>query len=961
MSGKRTNGVVAVVVVSACMAIVMSPWTVAEQTEQTEQASTQASEAQDKPFPDFDEVIEGMEEVPGLMTLYRADPDDKSRDHTKLLCVIPSGLLDQDLLFATSVSRGRLAGFMWQDHLVRWRVVGKHVKLVVPESRYVEEAGEPVTAAIERTYRPRYLAALPIVTMRGQDVVVDLGPLLLSRVANPPAVGGSVNRELSQYTKIKNFPENLLIDVDLAMGGPQGGGQSVGISYGFRKLPPLADYQPREADDRVGYFTTVRQDWTRRHSDRETAVRYVNRWKLEKRDPELRLSPPTEPIVFIIEKTVPIRWRRFVRAGIAEWNKAFEQIGYVDAIVVQQQTETNEFADYDPEDARYNFIRWIVSGGAFAMGPSRADPRTGQILDADIIIDDAMLRWFTRQFDVLGPQAMASVAGPGHLEYLRENPNAWPPHADPRRVAAELGLAGGSRPPASPPAASPHETPGHEEPTFLGPGDARAGVGPGRGAYGDAVDHDHLRHADGCHLAVGLQHELALAHFAMARAMIDTPTGKQVPDELIGRVIQQVITHEVGHTLGLRHNFKASSWLSIDKIQARRARGDEPTSASVMDYNPMIFMPGDKLDATAAFISPTLGPYDYWAIEYGYRVPGEDDGDEEQMLARIAARSAEPGHAYATDEDTYSIYSPDPYANRWDYTDDPLAWSRSRMTLVDELMQDVTEWAVEEDDPRHYLRLVVETLMWERARHTYFTARLVGGQQFSRSRPSDPGAPPPLTLLDPDVQRAALAYLGETIFSADFVQLEPELLNQLPPSRWNDWLSRPSLRIDFPVHPLILTLQSGTLSNLLAPQVVQRVYDAELKTDAEDRFTAAELFETTRSMIWSELDGSSTDGYSNAQPMIRSVRRNLQSQYVEQMLTYVNPPRYLSAGASPDVQQMARHALRELSEKIEATLGSRGAGIDFASRAHLAETKSKIDRALEAQYSADGAMPPWYY
>ena len=133
-----------------------------------------------------------------------------------------------------------------------------NLKLVVPESRYVETEDKPVTAAVTRTYRPRYLAALPIVTMKGSDIVVDLGEMLMSNIARPPSPGrvvyytgrsgSSVNRALSKYTKIKNFPENTLIDVDLAMGRPGGGGQSVGISYAFRKLPALAGYTPRAAD-----------------------------------------------------------------------------------------------------------------------------------------------------------------------------------------------------------------------------------------------------------------------------------------------------------------------------------------------------------------------------------------------------------------------------------------------------------------------------------------------------------------------------------------------------------------------------------------------------------------------------------------------------------------------------------------------------------------------------------------
>src|SRR5690606_22353939 len=135
-------------------------------------------------------------------------------------------------------------------------------------------------------------------------------------------------------------------------------------------------------------------------------------------DPNLELSPPEKPITFIIEKNVPLQWRRFVAEGILDWNKAYEKVGIVGAIVVQQQTDDNEFANVDPEDARYNFIRWIVTGSGFAMGPHRSDPRTGEILDADIIFDDSMVRYYHEDLlNQLGPASWATTLGPEVLEF----------------------------------------------------------------------------------------------------------------------------------------------------------------------------------------------------------------------------------------------------------------------------------------------------------------------------------------------------------------------------------------------------------------------------------------------------------------------------------------------------------------------------------------------------------------
>jgi len=196
-----------------------------------------------KRFPDFKDVIKDMETTEGLFTLYRYDPNDKERDSEKLLCKIPKGLLNEDLLFATSISRGgQFTGWMWRDHLIRWEVVGKHLKMVTPDTRYVHKKGKPVTDAVKRTYNETFLVSMPIVTMTpGGAPVIDLGKLLKSDLADvsfmgPP--GGRIRAELSKWIKVKSFPDNILIDVDLAMEG-QGGGRSLGVSYAFRRLPKL--------------------------------------------------------------------------------------------------------------------------------------------------------------------------------------------------------------------------------------------------------------------------------------------------------------------------------------------------------------------------------------------------------------------------------------------------------------------------------------------------------------------------------------------------------------------------------------------------------------------------------------------------------------------------------------------------------------------------------------------------
>ncbi|MGQ0614410.1 MAG: zinc-dependent metalloprotease [Planctomycetaceae bacterium] len=852
-------------------------------------------EAAPKAYPDFAEVTRHMKAQEGLFTLYRYAPDDEARDRETLLCRIPAALLGQDLLFLTSISHGGVyTGWMWGDALVRWELRGKNLLLATPDLRFIEKEDNPITDVVKRTYNRTFLAAVPIVTMADGDPVIDLGPLLKSDLAGLADAGGP-DASLSSWTKVKTFPENVLVEVDLAFPGGMGG-RTVGVSYGFRKLPALDAYTPRAADDRVGYFLTARSDWTKPTEARDLFERYLHRWQLEKGDASLALSPPKRPITFIIEKTVPVRWRRWVRQGILSWNAAFERIGIHDAIAVQQQTDDNEYKDHDPEDARYNFFRWIVSGSAFAMGPSRVDPRTGQILDADIIMDDSMIRAWMEELNLFAPGGAAKYKAPGFARWLAKNPG---------RSAGRAVVGEG--------------------------GEAAEG---GRGA--------RSRHA--CGYAEGLRHQTALVH----HALLATAAGKEIPEHFFGEIIRETVAHEVGHTLGLRHNFKGSSWLSLEEIRRRRQETDEPTTASVMDYNPILFFAGDEMAKVRHFTTPAIGPYDLWAIEYGYAVPQESQ-TEEELLKSIAARCSEAGHDYATDEDTLWVVSPDPQVERWDMSSDAIAWNRARVALCDQALRSLAKWAVRAGESRSWLRQAFEILFFERARTSDLVVKLLGGQAFHRDHLGDPGARAPFVPVTPARQREALRFLGETILHEGFFKIDPALLNDLAPPRWDHWGAFLADRLDYPIHEQIALLQWWTLIDLSSEPLLQRVYDAELKSAAPDRFTAAELIQGTRDLVWRQVMRPGAQPPVAGQPFLTSVGRGLQREYLSLMLDIVRQPP--GAMLSPDLHAMMRHALRELSDSLGALLAAEK-GLDFASRAHFAESKSLIDRVLDAKYAA---------
>jgi hypothetical protein len=346
-----------------------------------------------------------------------------------------------------------------------------------------------------------------------------------------------------------------------------------------------------------------------------------------------------------------------------------------------------------------------------------------------------------------------------------------------------------------------------------------------------------------------------------------------------------------------------------------------------------------------------VGPYDFWAIEYGYRIPGNNE-DEKAMLPKIASQGTKPELAYATDEDTMGLISPDPYTNRYDMGNDPIAWAKMRTGLCDTLLKDIRTWSRKGDDPNYYLYRTFVTLTSEKATNMLYVSRIVGGQQFNRNRSGDPQARPALVLMEPQKQREAIALLGETIFKDEYFAVDdPELLNELVPSRWSDWGDDPSSRLDLPLHQLITSMQNAGLMNLCSPLVLQRVYDAELKTKSPDRFTAAEMIQKVRNAIWAPLDLADGQRYTETKPMLSSIRRNLQQQHLKYLIAIADSePGNL---VSPDLHSMVRFTLRELSEQIGNTLNKAKGDpsiLDFGSRAHLTECKSRIDRILNAPY-----------
>lgn len=846
--------------------------------------------------PPFATVVKDATRIPGLITLHRKDD--------KVWAELPDSILGRELFVLISIAKGigdgqLLGGMSWgfgDDWIWQFRKVDDNIHVVRRNVRFFADKGSPEEKAVDLAYTDSVLFSVPIATYAPNGAaVIDLSAIFMTDL---PQIGRSLPgfsfaRDRSTWSRVKNFPDNTELEVAATYGS---GGQAefdtvadsrgvtVNVHYSVSMLPQTG-YRPRLADNRIGYFVTALKDFSQ-NVDEDRFVRYINRWHLEKADPSAPISPPKKPIVFWIEKTVPFRYRQPIREGIEAWNEAFQKAGFASAIEVRQQPDQT---DWDPEDVNYNTFRWITAGAGFAMGPSRVNPRTGQILDADIIFDGDFLQFWRREYENFTPQAVA---------ILTDGPTA----------------AAGILP---------------------------SGTQAVTGLHGHGAGHA----CSACMLFDGHARETALA--ATALAVAGNGLTEADKEKLVVQGLKLVTSHELGHTLGLRHNFKGSSLLTLAEINDPAKVAQTGASTSVMDYIPANISPKGKPQGD--YYTAKLGPYDLWAIEYGYKPLGGGSPEGElPELEKVAGRAGEPQLAYSTDEDTQPG-DPDPMSNRFDLGSDPVEFARTRAELVAQVMPTLVERMTAKDPSGKMpgyerVRQAFGVLLTAHGNAMNFAARLVGGLHTSRAHRGDAGAPAPFRVVEAQKQRDALTLLEQQMFSAQPFTFPPELYNQLVSTRWMHWGSSEADREDYPVHEVILMWQDRVLGRLLDPLTLTRIRDSELKVPADqDAFTTAELLDRLTKAILSEVDSIQPGEYTVRKPAIGSLRRSLQRSYLSRLSGLA-----VGSGGTPDAQVIAAAQLRSLDSRIGALLAKGDVKLDDYSRAHLVEAQARIKKVLDA-------------
>ncbi len=924
------------------------------------------------PFRDFGEVTRNAEKIDGLFTLY------KTGDH--LYGEIRPDQFNQTLLVPVTIARGLAqAGHpVGDDEMVLiFKRAGERIQLIRRNIHYKASAGSPLDKAVKQNYTDSVLMALPIVAlnpMKGGSALIDFSDIFMTDFAQLGL--GMLDRSRSSWSKIKGFQNNMELEVEATFSG--GGGRrshmgsgdgvadhrgiTVVIHYSLMKTPDMG-YRPRKADDRVGHFLNATKDYGVTDAD-SNFVRLINRWRLEKANPASKLSPPKKQIVWYVEETVPIEYRPYVEEGIREWNKAFEKIGFKDAIAVRWEESGRD--DFDPEDTNYCTFRWITSDNGYAMSCLRANPLTGEMIDGDVVFDASFIRYWKQQYALLIgsttasdglPQATPLAIGEVISPILASKMGYGQPNAH-----ALLGIDALDK--------NASQMTAEVVPADQNPLGWQLAKNLARGNRGF------------CQSQFGLQRDFGLAAIAMADAYDGPPPAEKkeekkdgkdskpeikkpqpkdaLPEEFIGQAIKETVMHEVGHSLGLRHNFKASTMLTADQLNDTSITRSKGLVGSVMDYNPINIAPKGKKQGD--YYTSTIGPYDYWAIEYAYK---PIDGDEATELKKIASRAPEHDLVYATDEDTF--LNDDPYVNRWDLGSDPCQFGKDRIALATELMKDLDSRVVKDGESWARTRRAFGILLEQWGDGATLASQYVGGQSVSRDHKADKDAHDPIAPVPGAKQRECLKFLADAILSDKSFQFSPALLRRLGTEHWSHWGNDRAMGagVDISVLERILAIQKIVLGQCLSSSTLARLENQQLQADpGADPLRVDELFRALTDGIWSDLDRLPASSDDKAGKFaLTTIRRNLQREYLRRLSGMVigNTPNsygdsigfvvFLRGGNSSvpaDARALARLHLREIANRITKVLDTKNLTIDDTCRAHLEECRHRITKVLEA-------------
>jgi hypothetical protein len=773
----------------------------------------------------------------------------------RYLFEIPDTLVGRDMMLISRIAGvpvnvgGFLsAGTSVGERLVRWERNGDRVSLRSISVDAVADDSLPIAISVASNHVGAILMTFPIQAY-GRAGARDSATFVIDVTeffgGDTPTLSGlnAAQRRTYQVRRldparsfvntVRSFPLNVEVrhtqTFDAAE--PPGDQRSGALSLEMRQslvILPRIPMRPRVADARAGFFTVDRVNYGLDVLKAQSET-FIRRWRLEPKDPAAyargELVEPVKPIVYYLDPATPTRWRKYMRQGVEDWQRAFEKAGFKNAIIAKDAPTPEEDPEWDPEDARYSVVRWAASTVRNAVGPSTSDPRSGEIIESDIT-------WYHN-----------------HMRSYRN------------RLLIETG--------ASNPAARTLNT----------------------------------------------------------------------PEELMGETMRQVVTHEVGHALGLPHNMVASSSFPTDSLRKPSFTRRYGVSATIMDYarQNYIAQPGDGLEPKDYI--RRLGPFDDFIINWGYRVlPNARAAAEEKATLNkwLAEQTGPMPYRYVAQN--YS--GVDPRAQTEDLGDDPVKSSGYAVANLKRVVPNLVTWTTTSgEDFTELTELYGETVgMW--AQYMGHVTSLIGGVYVDNKTADQTGAV--FRVVPKAQQKAALAFLTDNVLQSPDWLAPASIMTRLgPPTGGTSVVNRQA-------NVIVALLNTGRLSRLADSEVL----------DASRAYPLTEYLADVKRAVW---------GTAGAPMELDAGRRTMHRVYLERLEALISPPATPPAAAGApagppqappgpflappnvtrsDFPALARSQVRAIREQARAAATAAAAG--SVARAHWQDIVDRTDKILDA-------------
>jgi hypothetical protein len=735
----------------------------------------------------------------------------------KLYYEIPQSMLDRDMVWVATLEKTQ-AGFQWagmpvNDRVVRWQMKDDETILLRDVNYSIRaDTDDPISIAVDNTSFSPVIKAFPVAAWgKDQNAVIDVTSLFTSDVKefSPATSLGASGLDGSRtfLEGIKAFPENIETRVlaTYNLGGRDNGAGGRGFPSAVRRDPtqsgvsvvmhhsmillPETPMQARFHDDRVGFFSVDFTDYADDSDHEARTKRLITRWRLEKKDPDADLSEPVEPIVWYVSPEVPAKWVPWVIDGIEQWQPAFESAGFKNAIVGKVAPTPQEDPDWDPEDARYTTIRWLPSDVPNAFGPHVHDPRSGEIIEADV-----------RMFHNV-------------MKLVRD----W--------------------------------------------------------------------------------------YFVQAGATDERAQKLPMPDDLMGELIAFVVAHEVGHSLGFPHNMKASSSYTVENLRDAEFTKKMGTAPSIMDYARFNYVaqPGDNASLMAA-----VGPYDHFAVEWGYRQYDSEEAEKAGLAALVAKQVDDPMLRFGDPN-----AGEDPTQQTEDLTGDAVGATKMGLANLERIADMLISATSSEGEDYHLLETMHGALLGQWAREMGHVANVVGG--FERINLWYGDADQRWFPVSKARQQEAVKFLNENAFQTPEMFLDPEVTLRLESSGAAE---------------RVLAAQTRLLRALVNDGRIARMSE-HAQRDAKGAYTPVELMLDLRDGVFGEMKSS--------RPTVDYSRRALQRAYIDMLADRMD-----TADDNGDLPALSRGELVAIRDMARGKTGA-----DEATNRHLADLVARVDHALD--------------